>query len=53
MKRQHHGKLVTGFSEMMQNFASGLRISSHGDLLLMIDEYERRYDEHQGLIWVQ
>ena len=20
------------------------------DLLLMIDEYERRYDEHQGLI---
>ena len=38
-------KLVTGFSEMMQNF---LRVVY--DLLLMIDEYERRYDEHQGLI---
>ena len=44
-------KLVTGFSEMMQNF---LRVVYEYrrmyDLLLMIDEYERRYDEHQGLI---
>lgn len=39
-------KLVTGFSEMMQNF---LRVVYEYrrmyDLLLMIDEYERRYDE--------
>ncbi|MEI5992923.1 ATP synthase F1 subunit delta [Candidatus Enterococcus mansonii] len=43
--------LVSGFDGMMKNFLYVVyNYSRMNDLLLMIDEYERRYDEHKSLL---
>jgi len=44
-------QLVTGFDGTIENFLYVVyNYSRMIDLLLMIDEYERRYDEHKSLL---
>lgn len=44
-------QLLKGFSGTMENFLQIVhKYSRMNDMLLMIDEYERRYDDHRSLI---
>lgn len=44
-------QLVNGFEGTIENFLNVVyNYSRMNDLLLMIDEYERRYDEHNSLL---
>ncbi len=50
-KQQLMDQLTTPFSGIMKNFLLVVnRYNRMADLPLIIDEYERRYDEEQGLI---
>ncbi|EOL42188.1 ATP synthase F1 subunit delta [Enterococcus phoeniculicola] len=50
-KREIMDKLVSHYQGTMKNFLEVVfNYSRMDDLLLMIDEYEYRYGEHQGLI---
>ncbi|OJG92555.1 ATP synthase subunit delta [Enterococcus silesiacus] len=44
-------QLVNGFEGTLENFLNVVyNYSRMNDLLLMIDEYEKRYDEHRSLL---
>lgn len=44
-------KLISGFDGTMKNFLQVVyNYGRMNDILLMIDEYERRYDEHQRIV---
>ncbi|MGK0550773.1 ATP synthase F1 subunit delta [Enterococcus faecalis] len=44
-------KLVSGFDSLMKNFLAVVyNYGRMNDMLLMIDEYEHRYDEHQRIV---
>ena len=50
-KREIMDKLVSGYDGIVKNFLEVVyEYNRMDDLLFMIEEYERRYDEHQGLL---
>ena len=50
-KREIMDKLVSGYDGIVKNFLEVVYAYNRmDDLLFMIEEYERRYDEHQGLL---
>ncbi|MBE9896936.1 F0F1 ATP synthase subunit delta [Enterococcus casseliflavus] len=50
-KRQLVDQLLKGFEGLVRNFLEIVyEYDRMNDLLLIIDEYERRYDEYQGLV---
>ncbi|OTN77315.1 ATP synthase F1, delta subunit [Enterococcus sp. 8G7_MSG3316] len=50
-KRKLFDQLLKGFDGLVRNFLEIVyEYNRMDDLLLIIDEYERRYDEYQGLV---